>query len=103
TSQPPAAAQLQTNPLAPDILAAIWPYVSAKSTLTNAFRYTEQEMSWLTDALYEISKHHHVKISKQDIARLGLNVILWDYRLHGDASLLGEFAIKKKGLRGDGT
>ncbi len=89
--------QQPPGPLASDILDTIGGYVSERATVTNAFRYTEQELSWLTDALYEVTKRHNVKLTKQDVARLGLIAVLWDYRTRGDDSLLGEMAIRKKG------
>jgi hypothetical protein len=84
------------QPPFPGTLDSLWLALSARATVTNAFRYTQQDLSWLTDALYELGKRHRVKLTKQDVARLGLNAVLWDYRLHGDASLLGEFAIRRK-------
>jgi hypothetical protein len=73
--------------------------VSEAATITNSFRYTEQELSWLTDALYEIGKRYSCKLSKQDVARLGLNLVLWDYRARGDASVLGTLAQRRRRRR----
>ena len=70
--------------------------MSEQATLANTFRYTDQDLTWLGDALYEITRRHRVKLTKQDIARLGLNAVLWDYRVHGDASLLGAFVKRKQ-------
>lgn len=89
-------AQTSAGALSADTLNAIWQYMGERATVTNAFRYTDQELSWLTDAIYEINKRHGVKLTKQDIARLGLNAILWDYRVRGDDSLLGEFTFRRK-------
>ena len=94
--QEPTTDQIPALFLVTDVLGSIWQYVSERATITNAFRYTDQELSWITDALYEISKRHGVKLTKQDIARLGLNIVLWDYQARGDSSLLSEFAKKKK-------
>ena len=86
--------------LPPEILESIWQDISHRATITNAFRYTDLELSQLTDAIYEISKRHEVKLTKQDIARLGLNAVLWDYRDRGDASLLGALALRRKTRQG---
>jgi hypothetical protein len=81
------------------VLNGIAASLAERATITNAFRYTDQELAWLTDVLYEITKRHKVKLTKQDIARLGLNAVLWDWRERGDASLLGEFVRKRKAQR----
>jgi len=92
----PAPEPVSVSPLASEVLSLIWESISERATITNAFRYTDQELSWLTDALYEINKRHKVRLTKQDIARLGLNAVLWDYRVRGDDSLLGKFAEKRR-------
>lgn len=84
------------SPLASEILSSIWKDVAERATITNAFRYTDQELTALTDALYEVTKRHGVKLTKQDVARLGLNAVLWDYKVRGDASLLGQLVIRRK-------
>ena len=80
--------------------AEVWDLVAEQATITNAFRYTDQDLTTLADVLYDITKRHRVKISKQDVARLGLNAVLQDYQRRGDASLLGELARRKKRPRG---
>lgn len=85
--------------LAPGMLGFLWENLVEQATLANTFRYTEQELDWLADALYEITKRHRAKLTKQDIARLGLNAVLWDYRVRGDASLLGEFVRRRQRAR----
>ncbi len=64
--------------------------------MTNAFRYTERELSWLTDAIYEVFKRYRAKISKQEVARWGLAAVLLDFQERGDASLLAQLAARKK-------
>jgi len=85
--------------LDPDVLGFLWENLVEQATLANTFRYTEQELDWLADALYAITKRHRAKLTKQDIARLGLNAVLWDYRVRGDASLLGEFVRRRQRAR----
>ncbi len=77
-------------------LPSLLPFVSERATVTNAFRYTERELSWLTDAIYEVFKRYRAKISKQEVARLGLAAVLLDFQERGDASLLAQLAARKK-------
>jgi hypothetical protein len=88
--------------LPPNLPIEVWDLVAEQATITNAFRYTDHDLTTLADVLYDITKRHRVKISKQDVARLGLNVVLLDYQQRGDASLLGELARRKKRPRGTG-
>ena len=66
--------------------ADVWARVDMPATITNSFRYTESELSALADVLYEVRKLHGAKLTKQDVARLGLNVVLEDYCRRGPAS-----------------
>ncbi len=70
--------------------------VNEPATITNSFRYTEEELSTLTDVLYDIGKRRGAKLTKQDVARLGLNFVLQDYEARGEASLLGQLALQRK-------
>jgi hypothetical protein len=81
----------------------VWTRVDTPATITNSFRYTEAELSTLTDVLYEIGKQHGAKLTKQDVARLGLNVVLDEYRRRGAGSLLGELAARRRQRRGGGS
>lgn len=83
-----------TTPAA--VLNGIWRDLTERATVTNAFRYTDRELEALTDALYAVHKRHGVKLSKQEVARLGLNAVLWDYREHGETSLLAELIRRRK-------
>jgi hypothetical protein len=83
-----------------DVLQAIYDQVAARATVTNAFRYTDRELSLLTDALYQLGKRHGTKLTKQDVARLGLNAVLWDHETRGDDSLLTQLALRRKRERG---
>jgi len=78
------------------MLERVWDDVTDPATITNSFRYTERELAELADVLYDISKRHGVRLTKQDVARLGLNMVLAEYQACGDASLLGTFAQRKK-------
>jgi hypothetical protein len=94
--QEPSRPATPPDELPAELVEAVFDHVLEPAAITNSFRYTEQELSWLNDAIYEVTRRHRVRLSKQDIARFGLNIVLWDYRLRGDASLLGEL-VKRKG------
>ena len=94
-----AATQPATPAPADDALQAIWNDVASQASITNSFRYTTHDLTRLGDILYEVSKRHGVKLTKQDVARLGLNLVLWDFETQGDASLLSQFALRRKRQR----
>jgi hypothetical protein len=77
----------------------VWDSLEEPATITNSFRYTDAELSTLTDVLYQIGKQQGAKISKQEVARLGLNVVLDDYHRRGPASLLGQLAARRRRTR----
>ena len=77
-------------------LDAMWERLASQASISNSFRYTAHELDELADALYQVSKDEQTRLTKQDIARLGLNAVLWDYRCRGEASLLREFARRKR-------
>jgi hypothetical protein len=80
---------------------AVWQCIDERATITNAFRYTDSELTGLADALYEISKRYRAKLSKQDVARFGLALVLADYQARGDKSLLVELAYRRTGQRAE--
>ena len=87
----------------PELVGPVCDRVAEPATITNAFRYTERELTALADTLYEVTKRHRVKVSKQDVARLGLNAVLAEYELRGEESLLAELIRRKKRQRGEST
>ncbi len=94
-----AAAQSSAPSVTDDALHAIWNDVASQASITNSFRYTTYELTRLGDILYEVSKRHGVKLTKQDVARLGLNLVLWDFETHGVECLLSQFAVRRKRQR----
>ena len=80
----------------PDGAKAIWQTLRERATITNSFRYTQEELTRLEDALYEVKKRYGVSLSKQDVARLGLNLVLCEFAERGDSSLLAALAQRKK-------
>ena len=77
------------------ILDAIWRDLAEQATVTNAFRYTHEELGQLTDAIYELGKEYGTRVTKQEVARLGLNAILTDYQIRGPDSLLSTFIARR--------
>ena len=98
TSGPPAAHQAEPATLR-EVPDDVWDSLEEPATITNSFRYTDAELSALTDVLYQIGKQQGAKLSKQEVARLGLNVVLDDYRRRGPASLLGQLAMRRRRTR----
>lgn len=80
----------------PEFLDTMWERLISQATNSNSFRYTTPELDELNDALYQVSKEERVRLTKQDIARLGLNAVLWDYRQRGGDSWLRQFARRKR-------
>jgi hypothetical protein len=73
-----------------------WTRVDAPATITSSFRYTEPELTALTDVLYEIGKQYGVRVTKQDVVRLALNAVLNEYYQQGPSSLLGRLAARRQ-------
>lgn len=85
--------------VAPDILVELWAGLAEPATITNAFRFTNEELGRLTDVVYELSKRHSTKLAKQDVVRLALGSLLHEYTRDGDYSLLGRYVLRKKQWR----
>jgi hypothetical protein len=88
------------SPALGEISEEVWAHVDSPATITNSFRYTEAELSAVDDVLYEIGRQRGARLTKQDVARLGLNVVLDDFRRRGPASLLGQLAARRRQRRG---
>jgi len=74
----------------------VWTRVDAAATITSSFRYTEAELTALTDVLYEVGKRYGARVTKQDVARLALNAVLEDYYQRGSQSLLAHLATRRR-------
>ena len=86
----------------PDMSAEISSLLEMQATIASTFRYTEEELTALSDALYHISREQKVRITKQEAARLGLYLVLEDYRRRGPESLLGQLAASRRHRRTGG-
>jgi len=74
----------------------IWLMHAAQPVLATTFRYSSEELALLEDVLHEVSKRSGVKLSKQEVARLALDLVLRDYAERGEASIIAELAQRKK-------
>lgn len=70
--------------------------IAAQGRITASFRFTEDELDALDDAVTEARKKHRVKVSKQEVVRLGLAALLSDYRERGKDSVLGLYIEREK-------
>jgi hypothetical protein len=86
----------------PELSPEAWAQLDEPATIANTFRYTEEEVAALNDALYQIGKEYKVRVTKQDAVRLGLYLVLEDYRRRGLESLLGQLAESRQQLRRTG-
>lgn len=62
----------------------------------NTFRYTQEELDFIRDIVYEAETKHGVKLDKNDIARLGLAWLLEDWKAKKEDSLLARILTSKK-------
>jgi hypothetical protein len=62
----------------------------------NTFRYTQQELDFIRDIVYEAETKHGVKLDKNDIARLGLDWLMEDWKERKQDSLLARILTSKK-------
>ena len=70
--------------------------IAAQGRITASFRFTEEELEALDDAVTEAKKKHRVRIAKQEVVRLGLAALLSDYRERGKDSVLGLYIEREK-------
>lgn len=62
----------------------------------NTFRYTQEELDFIRDIVYEAETKHGVKLDKNDIARLGLDWLMEDWKERKQDSLLARILTSKK-------
>ena len=62
----------------------------------NTFRYTQEELDFIRDIVYEAETKHRVKLDKNDIARLGLGWLMEDWKERKEDSLLARILTSKK-------
>lgn len=70
--------------------------IAAQGRITASFRFTEEELEALDDAVTDVKKKHRVRIAKQEVVRLGLAALLSDYRERAKDSVLGLYIEREK-------
>lgn len=63
------------------------------------YRFAQDEIDALRDMEYELEVHRGIKVTRNDLVRLGLNHLIEDYRQHGEDSVLVE-VLKEERSRG---
>ena len=53
-----------------------------------SYRFTREEIDALRDVVYELEAKRGLRITRNDVVRLGLNWVMDDYRARGKESLL---------------
>jgi hypothetical protein len=53
-----------------------------------SYRFTRDEIDALRDIVYELEAKRGLRITRNDVVRLGLNWVIDDYRAHGKDSVL---------------
>jgi hypothetical protein len=95
----PAAAPPSTTAIAQRTMPGVdslWPAMRDRARNALTFRYSQQELESIDDLVHEFHGRFHIRLLKQDIARLGLNAIIQDYDDNGTHSLLAEYAQRKE-------
>jgi hypothetical protein len=62
----------------------------------NTFRYTQAELDFIRDVVYEAEVKYKTKLDKNDVARLGLEWLMVDWTAHKETSLLARILTSKK-------
>ena len=65
----------------------------------NTFRYTQEELDFIRDIVYEADVQYKTKLDKNDIARIGLEWLMVDWRTNKKESLLARILTSKKTRR----
>jgi hypothetical protein len=79
---------------------AVSAVVQHKPPHSITFRYGQREVDWMEEVIFEVRRSHGVKLSKQDIVRLGVQLTLQNYKKAGSDSALG-LLIRRRGMQTD--
>jgi hypothetical protein len=79
---------------------AVSAVVQHKPPHSITFRYGQCEVDWMEEVIFEVRRSHGVKLSKQDIVRLGVQLTLQNYKKAGSDSALG-LLIRRRGMQTD--
>lgn len=75
-----------------DRLAAVF---SSEGLKANTFRYTQEELDAIRDIVYHLETVYRKKIDKNDVVRLALNWLIYDFDEHEEESLLVRILTRK--------
>jgi hypothetical protein len=62
----------------------------------NTFRYTQEELDFIRDVVYEADVNYKTKLDKNDVARIGLEWLIVDWKVNKETSLLARILTHKK-------
>jgi hypothetical protein len=79
---------------------AVSAVVQHKPPHSITFRYGQREVDWMEEVIFEVRRSHGVKLSKQDIVRLGVQLTLQNYKKAGTDSALG-LLVRRRGMQND--
>lgn len=65
----------------------------------NTFRYTQEELDFIRDVVYEAEVKYKTKLDKNDVARIGVEWLIADWRTNKQESLLARILTRKKARR----
>jgi hypothetical protein len=65
----------------------------------NTFRYTQEELDFIRDIVYEAEVKYKTKLNKNDVVRIGLEWLIVDWRTNNEESLLARILTSKKARR----
>ena len=62
----------------------------------NTFRYTQEELDFIRDVVYEAEVNYKTKLDKNDVARIGLEWLIVNWKAKKETSLLARILTHKK-------
>jgi hypothetical protein len=62
----------------------------------NTFRYTQDELAFIRDIAYQAAVKYNTKLNKNDVARIGLEWLMDDWKVNKDSSLLAKILTRKQ-------
>ena len=88
SAQDTRAADSQPNDVEASMRHRLRELLNQDHPLHYSYRFTRDEIDALRDIVYELEAKRGLRITRNDVVRLGLNWVIDDYRAHGKDSLL---------------
>lgn len=87
-----ASAEIQSEkmPMDPSLRRRLRDLLTREHPVHNSYRFTPDELDALRDVVYELEVKRGIKITKNDLVRLGLNWVMEDYRSNGKQSVVAQ-------------